>query len=200
MQLTPQRVEEVCGRIERALAAFADDVKHVARLHEAWRLLQWLREQYHENRSVLDGCLDRLKGYRERLRASVRACRDALAAEYIRAGRAVLAWRDRQGACRDLLIELAMLENVDRFDSAEGPIDVRHTRHLALPPAETQERKELLALIDASGRWQDVAAIHPTRLLHAMDGGLFPPDQVGRIAKLCPVRATCRLLTRQQGR
>jgi len=197
MALTREQVEQACERIERALAAFGGDVSQVARLHEAWRLLQWLREQYGQNRELLDGCMDRLKACGEQLAAAVRGCRDALAAEYIRAGRAVAAWRDHQGACRDLLAELATLDGLEHYDCPEGHIEVRRMRTVDLPPPDSPERKDLLGILAAAGRWESVASISRAKLARAVDEGLFSPDQAARITQLCPVRRTCRLLARR---
>jgi hypothetical protein len=193
MSLTAETVAEVCGRIERGQADFAADPANVAALHEAFGLLQWLRGQYHDNRAVLDGCVGRLRELREKLLAIVRQSQQALTAEYIKAGQAARAWQDRQTACRDLLAEVATLDGSQKFDSPEGQVDVTQTRTLTLPPNGSAERTQLLALLDESGRWSEVAAVNPLRLARAMDTGRFAPDQVDRLTKLCPVRAACRL-------
>jgi hypothetical protein len=193
MSLTAETVEEVCGRIERGQADFAADPANVEALHEALGLLQWLRGQYHENRAVLDGCVGRLRELRERLLATVRQSQQGLTAEYIKAGQAARAWQDRQAACRDLLAEVATLDAVPKFDSLAGQVDVTQVRTLTLPPAGSAERAQLVALLDESGRWADVATPNPLRLAKAMDTGRFAPDQVARLAKLCPVRPACRL-------
>jgi hypothetical protein len=197
MALTREQVEQACERIERALSAFGGDVSRVADLHEAWRLLQWLRDQYGENRELLDGCMDRLKACGEQLAAAVRGCRDALAGEYIRAGRAVQAWRDHHGVCRDLLAELATLDGLEHYDCPEGHIEVRRMRTVELPPAGSDERRELLEIVGAAGAWHRVTSLSRAKLALAIDGGLFPADQAARIAQLCPVRRTCRLLARR---
>jgi hypothetical protein len=198
MTLTAETVEQVCGRIERGQADFAADPTNVAALHEAFGLLQWLRGQYHDNRAVLDGCVGRLRELREKMLGVVRQSQQALTAEYIKAGQAARAWQDRQAACRDLLAEVATLDGSQRLDSPEGQLDVTHTRTLTLPPAGSAERAQLLALLDESGRWSDVATVNPLRLAKAMDTGRFAPEQVGRLTKLCPVRAACRLAVHRE--
>jgi hypothetical protein len=193
MSLTAETVEQVCGRIERGQADFAADPANVEALHEALGLLQWLRSQYHDNRAVLDGCVERLRELREKLLAAVRQSQQGLTAEYIKAGQAARAWQDRQAACRDLLAEVATLDDVQKYDSPEGQVDVTHIRTLTLPPAGSAERAQLVALLDESGRWAEVATPIASRLAKAIDTGLFAPDQVDRLAKLCPVRPACRL-------
>jgi hypothetical protein len=193
MSLTAETVEQVCGRIERGQADFAADGANVAALHEALGLLQWLRQQYHDNRDVLDGCVGRLRELREKLVAAVRQSQQALTAEYVKAGQAARAWQDRQAACRDLLAEVAMLDGVEQFDSPEGQLDVAHVRTVTLPAAGSAERAQLMAVLNESGRWADVATVNPIRLAKAMDTGLFSPEPAGRLTKLCPVRSVCRL-------
>jgi hypothetical protein len=51
----------------------------------------------------------------------------------------------------------------------------------------------------AKGDWPHVAYPSAARLLKAMDGGLFAPQQVEEIVRLCPVQEICRLAVHPNG-
>ena len=200
MTLTREQVAETCGRIEAGLDAFDADADKAASLHQAWADLRWLRGQYSENRALLMEFVDRLKPLRGRLMDALRASRAAMASEYVKAAQAVAAWRGHQEMFRDLLMELATADSLVGLDAPEGHIEVRHDRTVSLPAAETDEHRELVAILAESGQWEHVANISRAKLAKALGDGQFPPDQAGRIARLCPVEPTCRLMARSPGR
>ncbi len=199
MAITQQQIEETCGKIERGLAAFAGDAARVIELQNALVWLQWLRQQYRDNRALLDPFVQRLQDYGQQITQAVRSARGALAAEYLRAGQAVQDWERRREACRDALVELARADKLDRFESSDGWIEVRAFRGMSLPKPGTPQRAQLGELITQAGRWPEVASPVGVRLLKALDDGLFAAEQAERLRALCPVLTVWRLTGHAQG-
>lgn len=199
MKLSEQKVQEVCGRAERALADFDAAPADVAALHAAHEMLGWLRTQYPENRDLLDVHLPRLKSLRERMIDRSRRAAADITAAYIEAAQAASAWEKRREDCRDLLVELAEADKLDRLDSGAGHVEVRRVKSAMVPKADTPQRAELHALLDQSQRWADVASVNSLRLMKAIDSGLFSPLQVGQLMKLCPMQISPRLVMRTPG-
>ena len=193
-------IEQACQAAESALAEFEADASKLAALRRARENLQWLREQYRADAALLQPFLDRLKACSQQLVAAMRAAATALADEYLHAGQMVEAWQARRGICRDALAELARLDNLQQFQAASGSIDVKPFRLLRLPPAQSPERQEIMAIIDQAGLWAETTVLNPSRLLKAVDGGRFAPPQAARLGALCPVETSCRLSARTPAR
>lgn len=93
----------------------------------------------------------------------------------------------------------ACQEIARRLDSPAGCVEIKRSRFASLPKPGTPQREQLLALITEAQRWPDVAYPNAGRLLKAIDGGLFTPQQVGEIVRLCPVQEICRLAVHANG-
>jgi len=196
MAITQQQVQEACANIERSLETFRADPQKVDQLGGALAAQQWLREQYRTNKDLLEPHVDRLRDLGRAICDCLRAAREALTEEYLRAMDAENAWKSRRQTCRDALIELARADNVEHFESSSGRIDLKQVRSMTLPKAGTPQREELAGLIRDSGRWEDVTAPNAARLLKALDEGLFTPEQAARLALLCRVGTSFRLMGR----
>ena len=193
MAIVAADIEQACQATESALAEFSGDASKLASLRRAREGLQWLREQYRTDAALLQPFLDRLKACSQQVVAAIRAAATALADEYIHAGQMVDAWQARRDICREALAELARLDNVRHFPSASGGIDIKPFRSLRLPPAESPQRQELVAIIEQAGLWAETSVLNPLRLLKAVDGGRFAPEQAARLGVLCPVETSCRM-------
>jgi len=191
--ITPPQVEEACGTIERSLGAFRADPRDTAPLLHAVETQQWLRDQYRDNRAVLDPFADRLRDLGQAISESIRSARQALTEAYLRATEAANAWDRRRRVCRDALADLARTDGIERFESPLGWIDVHHIRSVTLPSAGTPERDELGALIRETGKWEAVTQPNGRKLAKALDEGLFSPEQAARLAALCTIETVCRL-------
>jgi hypothetical protein len=196
MAITAEQIEQACDHIDKGVVAFARDQTRLEDLREALSRLQWLREQYRLDKAAVEPYVERLQACAQRVCSTVRAARAALTDEYLRAGQAVSAWRQRREACRDALVELARADNVERFESQAGWIAVRRVRAMSVPKANTAERAELLDIISRAGRWADVGAPNGKKLLNALDERLFPPELAARITQLCNLQTACRLVAR----
>ena len=154
----------------------------------------WLREQYRQDKALLTPHLDRIKDLGRQVAEAVATARESLAARYLEAVSAANAWERTREACRDALMELAAAEQAERLEAAGGWVEVKRIRTLSLPEAGTPQREELCATITRAGRWPEVASPNAARLLKAVDGGLFSPQETGEIARLCPTQTVCRLV------
>ena len=200
MAIAVADIEQACQAAESALAEFSADASKLAALRRARENLQWLREQYRTEPALLQPFLDRLKSCSQQVVAAMRAAATALADEYIHAGQMVEAWQARREICRDALAELARLDNVQQFQAASCNIDVKPFRSLRLPPADSPDRQEIMAIIGQAGLWAETTVLNPSRLLKAVDGGRFAPPQAARLTVLCPVETSCRLSARRPDR
>ena len=194
-----EQIEEACGNIEQALAAFGGNAERVSEIGRCLEAVSWLREQYRADRALVELHLPRIKELTRRVHEAIAAARESLAAKYLQALGAVAAWEGIREACRDALAELAGAENLDRLDCQQGWIEIKHFRSVAMPRAGSPQREELAALITQAGRWADVGSPNGQRLLKAIDGGLFTPQQAGQLARLCPVQNGCRLVGHAAG-
>ena len=199
MAITPQQIEQACDYIDKGTEAFAADQTRLADLRQALSWLQWLREQYRLDKAAVEPYVERLQACGQRMCSAARAARAALTDEYLRAGQAVSAWRQRREACRDALVELARADNVEHFESQAGRIAVRRVRALSVPKAGTSERAELADIITRAGRWADVGVPNANKLLKALDERLFPPELAAQITHLCNPHTACRLVARASG-
>jgi hypothetical protein len=195
MAITLQQVEEACGSIGRDLEAFRASPDRLSDLQGCLAGLQWLRECYRQDKTLMASYVDRLRELSRQVREALSGARESLTERYLKAAAAMSAWEAIRDACRDALVELSGAENVERFDSAEGWVQVRRVKSMSLPKIGTDQREQLSALITQAARWPDVAFPSAPRLLKALEGGLFSPDQAAEIARLCPTRTTCRLIS-----
>jgi len=198
MTVTQRQVDEACGNIQRSLEAFAADPDKLDMLHRALAARQWLREQYRAAPAALEPHLDRLRELGAAVTDCIRSARQMLTEEYLRATEAAGAWRQRRQACRDALVELALADGLERFDSPLGQIEVRQGPSVTMPKPGTAQRAELEALLHESGRWDVVSAPYAGKLLKALEGGLFSPDQAARLSELCQIHTACRLAGRRR--
>jgi hypothetical protein len=196
---TAAQVNDACQEIARRVESFRTDAGRVTDLQWCREKLEWLREQYRGDPAVFAPYMDSIKGLSRRVREVTAASREALTAKYLEAAGEVTAWETVREACRDALVELANEENAQRLDSPIGWVEVKRLRTASLPKPGTPQREQLQALITEAQRWPDVAYPNAARLLKAIDGGLFTPQQVGEIVRLCPVQETCRLAAHPNG-
>lgn len=190
---TPAQVNDACEGITSRLESFRGDADRVTDLQWSLETLAWLRQQYRCNPDSFALHMDRVKGLSQQVRQALAASREALTAKYLEAASAVSAWKATREACRHVLLELANQENAERLDSPLGWVEIKRSRTATLPRPGTPQREQLLTLITQAERWPDVGYPSAGRLLKALDGGLFTPEQAGEIALLCPAQTTCRL-------
>ena len=196
---TAAQVNDACQEIARRLESFRADAGRVADLQWCREKLAWLREQYRGDAAVFAPYMDRVKGLSQQVRDVIAASRETLTVKYLEAAHAVTAWEAVREACREALLEWAGGENAQRLDSPAGWVEVKRLRTASLPKPGTPQREQLQALITEAQRWPDVAYPNAARLLKAVDGGLFTPQQVGEIVRLCPVQEICRLAAHPNG-
>jgi hypothetical protein len=196
---TGEQVNEACDEIARRLASFSADADRVTDLQWCLEKLAWLREQYRSDPAVFAPHMDRIKGVSGQVREVLGTYRETLTAKYLEAASAVTGWEAIREACREVLLELANAENTQRLDSPQGWVEVKRARAASLPKPGTPQREQLFALITLAQRWPDVAYPNPARLLKALDGGLFTPEQAGEIARLCPITTISRLAVHPKG-
>lgn len=196
MGTTTKQIEDACGAIEQSLASFAESSENVLQLQRAMADLAWLREQYAADKTLLTPYMDRLKDLSRQVREAAAAAKDALTAQFLRATAAAGAWTDIRDACREALADLAASQGIKRFDCPDGAVFVNQSRSLSLPKTGSSQREELLALISETGRWPQVGQPNPTRLLKAIDQGLFTPQHAAQLAALCPVHTISRLVAK----
>ena len=188
---TAGQVNEACEEIARRLASFRADADNVTDLRWCLEKLAWLREQYRGDEAAFAPHMDRIKDLSRQVREGLAASREALTAKYLEAAGAVTAWEAIREACRDALLELANEQNAQRLDSPSGWVEVKRSQSVSLPKTGTPQREQLLNLITRAQRWPDVGYPNATRLLKAIEGGLFTPDQAGELARLCPAQTIC---------
>ncbi len=200
MILEAWKIEEALGQIEHGLNTYKSNPVLVEGLVNAMNHLTRLREEYFMNRRLLDAYKTRLQDLAERFHEALREAGERLAGEYIEANLAINDWRKRQKMCRNLIIELAGLDGLDKLDAPAGQIKVSSSQSLALPKTGSPERDALSALITDSGQWAEVGIVNALKLKKALDEGRFSPAQAGRIATLCPEKVSYRLTVPQDSR
>lgn len=192
MAATAQKIEETCQLIMHNVQAFGADTQRVAELRRALEALRWLRGEYRRDKPAMATHLDRLRECGKAVQDCISAGRETLAGKYLEAAQAASAWEAIREDCREALVELAVAESAQRFDSPTGWIEVRAVSSMSLPKSGTAHRDELTSLLDETGRWPQVAVPNAARLLKAMKDGLFTPDQAARLSAICPVQTTYR--------
>jgi len=55
---------------------------------------------------------------------------------------AITAWEDVREACRLALIELSVAQNIGRFDSPQGSVEVNKATSISLPKSGTPQREQ----------------------------------------------------------
>lgn len=189
-------IEQACQRVERGLADFAASPQRFHALQDAMVTQQWLRRQYQAGPQPFQDYVSRLKALGQALRGALRQAQDRLVEEYLKANQAIEAWEQRRQACREALMELTRTEGIAEFAAASGQVRVVPSRALRLPPADSPERGQMMDLLEQAGMLRSVCLPNPTRLLKAVEGGRFSPEQAARLAQLCPIEQTLRVIGR----
>lgn len=190
---TAAQVNEACDEIARRLASFRANVDCVTDLQWCFAKLAWLRQEYRGDPAAFAPQIDRIKDLSRQVRQAAAQSRETLTVKYLEACAAVAAWDALREACREVLMDLANEQDAHRLDSPLGWVEVKRTHTVSLPKPGTPQRDQLLAIITQAERWPDVAYPNPARLLKAIGGGLFTPQQAGELALLCPTQIICRL-------
>ena len=190
---TQRQIEEACENIGRDLEAFRADPDRVAELQRCLASIAWLREQYRLDKAALEPFVDRLKELSQQTQQALSGAREALTTKYLEAIGAITAWEDVREACRLALIELSVAQNVGRFDSPQGSVEVKKGTSISLPKTGTPQREQLCEIITSAGRWSEVALPNASRLLKAVEENLFTQEQTREISRLCPAQTIYRL-------
>jgi hypothetical protein len=67
---------------------------------------------------------------------------------------------------------------------------------ITVPAAGSDIRAKLEEVLKASGRWPDVSQLARARLLRALDGKQFTPQQEQEITRLCPRTTAHQIIAR----
>ena len=189
--------QSACEAAESALAEFQADATKIESLGQARQSLQWLREQYRIQPSLVQPFVERLKACSQQLLAAQRQAAQSLAEEYLRAGRMIEGWQARREVCREALMDLGRSDDLRAYRTPAGSIELKPFRALRLPEASSPHRQELMAIIEQGNLWAQTCVLNPSRLLKAIEEGRFAPQQSARVTELCPVETSYRFSTRQ---
>jgi hypothetical protein len=190
---TQRQIEEACENIGRDMAAFRADPDRVAELQRCLTAIGWLREQYRLDKAALEPFMDRLKDLSRQTQQALSDARETLTTKYLEAVGALTAWEDVREACRLALIELSVAQNIGRFDSPQGSVEVKQATSISLPKTGTVQREQLCEIITSAGRWSEVALPNASRLLKAVEENLFSQEQAREISRLCPTQIIYRV-------
>ena len=193
LSISQQEIEKRCRNIEQKISAFEADAEDVMVLKSARNDLDWLRKQYSNSLETMQPFVGNLKEYKLRLSQCVSRARGQLTVEYLQATRAVADWTARRDTCRDVLGELALAENLTKFESQDGSLNVNMVRAITIPKAGSGLRVQLRDVVRQSEKWEAVSSITGPKLLKALDNGVFDTDTAERLQAICPVHKAVRL-------
>ena len=193
--LSARKLEEQIAGLQTALGRLGTAGADWGALTEIAERLAILRRQYVAHRERLGGYVPRLTLLRQQLDALLSTHLTRVVDHFHELGEQMRRAETEREFLREYFIRRAGDASLE-LAGVRAQVTVKATPGITMPASGSDTRAKLEDLLKASGRWPEVSQLARARLLRALDGRQFTPQQEQEIGRLCPRTISHQVITR----